>query len=53
MIYYDEWLYIKMKVYGSYIQLVVHLQGLLFGKNEGNQYKCFSDQTKSMHILVT
>ena len=34
MMYYDEWLCVKMKVYGSYIQLLVHLQGLLFGKNQ-------------------
>ena len=34
MMYCDECIYVEMKVYGSYTQLLVHLQGLLFGKNQ-------------------
>ena len=34
IMYYDECIYVEMKVYGSYIQLLVHLQGLVFGKNQ-------------------
>ena len=32
MMYYDECICVEMKVYGRYIQLLVHHQGLLFGK---------------------
>ena len=56
LMYYGEWLYVKMKVYGSYIQLLVHLQGLLFGKNQrmrATSTSAFPIFTKSIHVLVT